>query len=68
MCPNPHSAADIVGLYLSAPFTFLTFTGFILPNVPPRPRYGATEAVAFLLFLPFSAWTLYCLLRVTGAA
>lgn len=39
----------------------------LMPNKPPRPRYGGDEVVWFFIALPTTAAAVFCIARLCGA-
>lgn len=61
------SAFDISGAVVSGILAFMFWCAAVIPNKPPKPRYGDVEAKSFLVAIPMTAWFVFCVTRLSGA-
>lgn len=61
------SAWDVSGAVVWTALGILFWGGAITPGKPPNPRIGPAEVGCFLLAIPISAASVFCIARLCGA-
>jgi len=61
------SAWDITGAVMSTLLTLGFGLAAAMPNKPPKPAYGETEAFSLFFALVCLAWLVFCIARLCGA-